>query len=222
MQSVAMYFPIEGCSHHFKITNPSSLLASIGALSLISLNMSSLQTEATNTIQLLSNPNPEHEMWDFLTDRLLLEFHQPYLFEDVSKKNLFCLQVQQGLPAAQDALRAELAGKAGISPLRCLIVDDCNDADNDDNLDEDQNADRADFASPSSAVTHHLLVILLGSDSGDDDVNRVDDKDGDGDYDRDDDNDDDHDDSDDDDGDGDGGDAAADDDDDPPVHPHEK
>ena len=27
-------------------------------------------------------------------------------------------QVQQGLPAAQDALRAELAKKAGISPLR--------------------------------------------------------------------------------------------------------
>ena len=61
--SVAMYFQIEaeGCSHHFKITNPSSLLALIGALSLISLNMSSLQTEATNTVQLLSNPNPEHE-----------------------------------------------------------------------------------------------------------------------------------------------------------------
>ena len=45
------------------------------------------------------------------------------------------------------------------------------------------------------------MVILLG----DDDVNRVDDKDGDGDDDRDDDNHDDHDDNDDDDGDGDGG-----------------
>ena len=59
------------------------------------------------------------------------------------------MQVQQGLPAAQDALRAELAGRAGISPLRCLIVD-CNDADNDDNHDDDQNDDRADFASPKS------------------------------------------------------------------------
>ena len=87
-------------------------------------------------------------MWDFLTDPLLLEFHQP-LFEDVSK-TLFCLQVQQGLPAAQDALRAELAGRAGISPLRCLIVDYNNDAGNDDNHDDDQNDDRADFASPKS------------------------------------------------------------------------
>ena len=47
------------------------------------------------------------------------------------------------------------------------------------------------------------MVILLG----DDDVNRVDDKDGNGDDDRDDDNHDDHDDNDDDDGDG-GGDFA--------------
>ena len=80
---------------------------------------------------------------------MLLEFHQPDLIGDVSKP-FFCLQVQQGLPAAQDALRAELASRAGISPLRCLIVDYNNDAGNDDNHDDDQNDDRADFASPKS------------------------------------------------------------------------
>ena len=32
------------------------------------------------------------------------------------------LQVQQGLPAAQDALRAELANRAGISPLRWSMM----------------------------------------------------------------------------------------------------
>ena len=76
--------------------------------------------------------------------------------------------------------------------------------------DDDRNDD---FASPSSAVPHHLLVILLGCDTGDDDVNRVDDKDGDGDDDRGDDdrgddNDDDDDDNDDDDGGGDFADNA--------------
>ena len=111
------------------------------------------------------------------------------------------MQVQQGLPAAQDALRAELAGRAGISPLRCLIVDYNNDAGNDDNHDDDRNDERADFASPSSAGPHHLLVILFGCD----DVNRVDDKDGDGDDYCDDDSNDDHDDNDDDDRDGAGG-----------------
>ena len=110
--SVAMYFPIEGCSHHFKITNPSSLLASIGALSLISLNMSSLQTEATNIIQLLSNPNPEHEMWDFLTDPLLLEFHQPDLFEDVSKTLFFVCRSNKDFP--QLKMRWEQNWLAGL------------------------------------------------------------------------------------------------------------
>ena len=53
-----------------------------------------------------------------------------------------------------------------------------------------------------------LLVILLGGDTSDNDVNRVDDKDGDGDDDRDDDNDDNDDDNDDDDGGGDSADNA--------------